>query len=172
MSAGAASRKGCQPDVRLQPHEDAEEPFALLQEPQPHERQQPPQRLAHGQEFSPVDVPATAPEDCVQMHEHVQDGFVVAVPATEPEDCEQQGLQHRCWTKSGKVKPLKQPQEEHILHTSKKISGNFRSRSILCCMFVRCVTSCRVLPRFAARAHQRYPAAGFPAAFRPSYDHP
>jgi hypothetical protein len=46
------------------------------------------------------------------------------VPPTEPVVCLQQGLQHRCWTKSGNTRPPKQPlQEEAILYPSIKDPG-------------------------------------------------
>ena len=71
-----------------------------------------------------VDVPATVPLCCLHVQVQVQVGFVVDVPPTEPVVCRQQGLQHRCWTKSGNVRPLKQPlQEEAILYPSKHDAG-------------------------------------------------
>ena len=83
-------------------------------EPQPHRRQHP----------QPVDAPATVPLCCVQVQVQVQVGFVVDVPPTEPVVCLQQGLQHRCWTKSGNMRPPKQPlQEEAILYPSIKDPG-------------------------------------------------
>ena len=111
---GAARRISAQPEQRLHPQPELEfeldVPPTLPHEPQPHRRQHP----------QPVDVPATVPLCCVQ----VQVGFVVDVPPTEPVVCLQQGLQHRCWTKSGNVRPPKQPlQEEAILYPSIKDPG-------------------------------------------------
>ena len=107
-----------QPEHRLQPQPEfwfeLDVPPTLLHEPQPHRRQHP----------QPVDVPATVPLCCVQVQVQVQVGFVVDVPPTEPVVCLQQGLQHRCWTKSGNVRPPKQPlQEEAILYPSIKDPG-------------------------------------------------
>ena len=124
---GAASHVSAQPEQRLhlQPELEfeSEVPPTLLHEPQPqpHEPQPQPHRRQHPQ---PVDVPATVPLCCVQVQVQVQVGFAVDVPPTEPVVCLQQGLQHRCWTKSGNVRPLKQPlQEEAILYPSKKDPG-------------------------------------------------
>ena len=138
---GAARRVSGQPEQRLHPQPELkfefelEVPPTLLHEPQPHRRQHPqpvdvpptePQ-LQQLQQLQllllpvDVDVPATVPLCCVQVHVQVQVGFVVDVPPTEPVVCLQQGLQHRCWTKSGNVRPLKQPlQEEAILYPSIK----------------------------------------------------
>ena len=125
---GAARRISAQPEQRLhlQPELEFEldVPPTLPHEPQPHEPQphEPqPHRRQHPQ---PVDVPATVPLCCVQVQVQVQVGFVVDVPPTEPVVCLQQGLQHRCWTKSGNVRPPKQPlQEEAILYPSIKDPG-------------------------------------------------
>ena len=117
---GAARRASAQPEQRLHPQPELvfefelEVPPTLPHEPQPHRRQHP----------QPVDVPATVPLCCVQVQVQVQVGFAVDVPPTEPVVCLQQGLQHRCWTKSGNVRPQKQPlQEEAILYPSKKDPG-------------------------------------------------
>ena len=128
-NGGAARRISAQPGQRLHPQPEldveVEVPPTLPHEPQPHRRQHP----------QPVDVPATVPLCCVQVQVQVQVGFVVDVPPTEPVVCLQQGLQHRCWTKSGNVRPPKQPlQEEAILYSSRKRFGNVRSRVILCRM--------------------------------------
>ena len=130
---GAARRISAQPEQRLHPQPELEfeldVPPTLPHEPQPHEPQphepQPhepqPHRRQHPQ---PVDAPATVPLCCVQVQVQVQVGFVVDVPPTEPVVCLQQGLQHRCWTKSGNVRPPKQPlQEEAILYPSIKDPG-------------------------------------------------
>ena len=153
-------------------------PPTLLHEPQPHRRQQlqpdevPPTLPQPPQPQDeplpellpelplPVDVPPTEPLPCVQVQVHVHVGFVVEVPPTEPEDCWQHGLQHRCWTKSGNVRPLKPLQEQAIAHTSKKISGNIGSRSILCPVCAFGVRLCRFSPRWAVRARRQAPAAG------------
>lgn len=113
---GAARRISAQPEQRLHPQPELEfeldVPPTLPHEPQPHRRQHP----------QPVDVPATVPLCCVQVQVQVQVGFVVEVPPTEQVVCLQQGLQHRCWTKSGNTRPPKQPlQEEAILYPSIKI---------------------------------------------------
>ena len=126
---GAARRISAQPEQRLHPQPELEfeldVPPTPPHEPQPHRRQHP----------QPVDAPATVPLCCVQVQVQVQVGFVVDVPPTEPVVCLQQGLQHRCWTKSGNVRPPKQPlQEEAILYSSRKRFGNVRSRVILCRM--------------------------------------
>ena len=115
-----------QPEHRLQPQPEfwfeLDVPPTLLHEPQPHRRQQ----------LQPGEVPPTLPQPpqpqdeplpCVQVQVHVHVGFVVDVPPTEPEDCLQHGLQHRCWTKSGNVRPLKPLQKQAIAHTSKKSPG-------------------------------------------------
>ena len=120
---GAARRISAQPEQRLHPQPEldveVEVPPTLPHEPQPHEPQ--PHRRQHPQ---PVDVPATVPLCCVQVQVQVQVGFVVEVPPTEPVVCLQQGLQHRCWTKSGNTRPPKQPlQEEAILYPSIKDPG-------------------------------------------------
>ena len=145
---GAARHVSAQPEQRLhlQPELEfeSEVPPTLPHEPQPqpHEPQPQPHRRQHPQPVDvpptepqlqqlqqlqllllpvDVDVPATVPRCCVQVHVQVQVGFVVDVPPTEPVVCLQQGLQHRCWTKSGNVRPLKQPlQEEAILYPSIK----------------------------------------------------
>ena len=116
----AARRASAQLEQRLHPQQELEfeleVPPTLPHEPQPHRRQHP----------QPVDVPATVPLCLVQVQVQVQvqDGFVVDVPPTEPVVCLQQGLQHRCCTKSGNVRPLKQPlQEEAILYPSKNDPG-------------------------------------------------
>ena len=112
---GAARHVSAQPEQRLhlQPELEfeSEVPPTLPHEPQPqpHEPQPQPHRRQHPQ---PVDVPATVPLCCVQVQVQVQVGFAVDVPPTEPVVCLQQGLQHRCWTKSGNVRPLKQPLQE------------------------------------------------------------
>ena len=136
------------------------------QELHPHRRQP---QLHVEQEFEellPLLVPPTEPEELpllqVQVHVHV--GFVVDVPPTEPEDCLQHGLQHRCWTKSGNIRPLKPLQKQAIAHTSKKISGNIGSRSILCPACAFGVRLCRFSPRWAAQARRRSPAAGSAAS--------
>lgn len=128
-NGGAARRISAQPEQRLHPQPELEfeldVPPTPPHEPQPHRRQHP----------QPVDAPATVPLCCVQVQVQVQVGFVVDVPPTEPVVCLQQGLQHRCWTKSGNVRPPKQPlQEEAILYSSRKRFGNVRSRVILCRM--------------------------------------
>ena len=115
---GAARRISAQPEQRLHPQPELEfeldVPPTLPHEPQPHRRQHP----------QPVDAPATVPLCCVQVQVQVQVGFVVDVPPTEPVVCLQQGLQHRCWTKSGNTRPPKQPlQEEAILYPSIKDPG-------------------------------------------------
>ena len=115
---GAARRVSAQPEQRLHPQPELEfeldVPPTPPHEPQPHRRQHP----------QPVDAPATVPLCCVQVQVQVQVGFVVDVPPTEPVVCLQQGLQHRCWTKSGNVRPPKQPlQEEAILYPSIKDPG-------------------------------------------------
>ena len=115
---GAARRISAQPEQRLHPQPELafelDVPPTLPHEPQPHRRQHP----------QPVDVPATVPLCCVQVQVQVQVGFVVDVPPTEPVVCLQQGLQHRCWTKSGNTRPPKQPlQEEAILYPSIKDPG-------------------------------------------------
>lgn len=130
---GAARRVLVQPEQRLHPQPElvfefeVEVPPTLLHEPQPHRRQhpQPVDVPPTEPQLQPlpvdVDVPATVPLCCVQVHVQVQVGFVVDVPPTEPVVWLQQGLQHRCWTKSGNVRPLKQPlQEEAILYPSIK----------------------------------------------------
>ena len=115
---GAARRISAQPEQQLHPQPEldveVEVPPTLPHEPQPHRRQHP----------QPVDVPATVPLCCVQVQVQVQVGFVVDVPPTEPFVCLQQGLQHRCWTKSGNTRPPKQPlQEKAILYPSIKDPG-------------------------------------------------
>ena len=115
---GAARRRSAQPEQRLHPQPELEfeldVPPTLPHEPQPHRRQHP----------QPFDVPATVPLCCVQVQVQVQVGFVVDVPPTEPVVCLQQGLQHRCWTKSGNTRPPEQPlQEEAILYPSIKDPG-------------------------------------------------
>ena len=92
---GAARRISAQPEQRLHPQLELE--FELDVPPTlPHEPQ--PHRRQHPQ---PVDAPATVPVVCLQ-----------------------QGLQHRCWTKSGNTRPPKQPlQEEVILYPSIKDPG-------------------------------------------------
>ena len=133
---GAARRASAQPEQRLHPQPELvfefelEVPPTLPHEPQPHRRQHPqpvdaPQTEPQLQLLPvEVDVPATVPLCCVQVQVQVQVGFVVDVPPTEPVVCLQQGLQHRCWTKSGNVRPLKQPlQEEAILYPSIKDPG-------------------------------------------------
>ena len=115
---GAARRISAQPEQRLHPQPELEfeldVPPTPPHEPQPHRRQHP----------QLVDAPATVPLCCVQVQVQVQVGFVVDVPPTEPVVCLQQGLQHRCWTKSGNVRPPKQPlQEEAILYPSIKDPG-------------------------------------------------
>ena len=136
------------PKLRLQPQPVFELVLQLTlpHEPQPHGRQQVQVLLQpHGRQ-QPVEVPPTEPQEhprqqvqvlpllpvfelvppteplcCVQVQVQVQVGFAVDVPPTEPVVCLQQGLQHRCWTKSGNVRPLKQPlQEEAILYPSIK----------------------------------------------------
>lgn len=128
MSAQPEQRLHPQPE--LEPEFESEVPPTEPHEPQPHRRQHPqpvdapptePQLQRLQQLPVEVDVPATVPLCCVQVHVQVQVGFVVEVPATEPLDWLQQGLQHRCRTKSGNVRPLKQPlQEEAILYPSRK----------------------------------------------------
>ena len=135
---------------------------------------QPEHRLQPQPEFwFELDVPPTLPQPpqpqdeplpCVQVQVHVHVGFVVDVPPTAPEDCLQHGLQHRCWTKSGNVRPLKPLQKQAIAHTSKKISGNIGSRSILCPACAFGVRLCRFSPRWAAQARRRSPAAGSAAS--------
>ena len=153
-NGGAARRISAQPGQRLHPQPEldveVEVPPTLPHEPQPHRRQHP----------QPVDVPATVPLCCVQVQVQVQVGFVVDVPPTEPVVCLQQGLQHRCWTKSGNIRPLKPLQKQAIAHTSKKISGNIGSRSILCPACAFGVRLCRFSPRWAAQARRQAPAAG------------
>lgn len=117
-NGGAARRISAQPEQRLHPQPELEfeldVPPTPPHEPQPHRRQHP----------QPVDAPATVPLCCVQVQVQVQVGFVVDVPPTEPVVCLQQGLQHRCWTKSGNTRPPKQPlQEEAILYPSIKDPG-------------------------------------------------
>lgn len=125
---GAARRISAQPEQRLHPQPEldveVEVPPTLPHEPQPHRRQHPQsQRRQHPQPVD-VDVPATVPLGCVQVQVQVQVGFVVDVPPTEPVVCLQQGLQHRCWTKSGNTRPPKQPlQKEAILYPSIKDPG-------------------------------------------------
>ena len=136
MSAQPGQRLHPQPELEF----ELEVPPTLPHEPQPHRRQHPQpvdvpptvpeqpqlQRLHPQLLLLPVDVdvPATVPLRCVQVQVQVQVGFAVDVPPTEPVVCLQQGLQHRCWTKSGNVRPLKQPlQEEAILYPSKKDPG-------------------------------------------------
>ena len=136
----AARRASAQLEQRLHPQQElefeSEVPPTLPHEPQPHRRQHPQPvdapptepELPQLQRLQPlpvdVDVPATVPLCCVQVQVQVQVGFVVDVPPTEPVVCLQQGLQHRCWTKSGNVRPLKQPlQEEAILYPSIKDPG-------------------------------------------------
>ena len=132
----AARRVSAQLEQRLHPQPELEfeleVPPTLPHEPQPHRRQHPqpvdapPTEPEQPQLPVDVDVPATVPL-CwvqVQVQVQVQDGFVVDVPPTEPVVCLQQGLQHRCCTKSGNVRPLKQPlQEEAILYPSKNDPG-------------------------------------------------
>ena len=165
---GAARRISAQPEQRLHPQPEldveVEVPPTLPHEPQPQRRQHPQsQRRQHPQPVD-VDVPATVPLGCVQVQVQVQVGFVVEVPPTEPVVCLQQGLQHRCWTKSGNVRPLKPLQKQAIAHTSKKISGNIGSRSILCPACAFGVRLCRFSPRWAAQARRRSPAAGSAAS--------
>ena len=119
-NGGAARRVSAQPEQRLHPQPELE--FELEVPPtQPHEPQ--PHRRQHPQPVD-VDVPATVPLCCVQVQVQVQVGFVVEAPPTEPVVCLQQGLQHRCWTKSGNIRPPKQPlQEEAILYPSIKDPG-------------------------------------------------
>ena len=125
---GAARRISAQPEQRLHPQPEldveVEVPPTLPHKPQPQRRQHPQsQRRQHPQPVD-VDVPATVPLGCVQVQVQVQVGFVVDVPPTEPVVCLQQGLQHRCWTKSGNTRPPKQPlQEEAILYPSIKDPG-------------------------------------------------
>lgn len=110
-NGGAARRISAQPEQRLHPQPELEfeldVPPTPPHEPQPHEPQ--PHRRQHPQ---PVDAPATVPLCCVQVQVQVQVGFVVDVPPTEPFVCLQQGLQHRCWTKSGNTRPPEQPLQE------------------------------------------------------------
>ena len=126
--------------------------------------------MAGGAQLQPGEVPPTLPQPqdeplpCVQVQVHVHVGFVVDVPPTEPEDCLQHGLQHRCWTKSGNIRPQKPLQKQAIAHTSKKISGNIGSRSILCPACAFGVRLCRFSPRWAAQARRRSPAAGSAAS--------
>ena len=132
---GAARRMSAQPEQRLHPQPELELVFefelevppTLPHEPQPHRRQHPqpvdvpPTEPQLQPLLVEVDVPATVPLCCVHVQVQVQVGFAVDVPPTEPVVCLQQGLQHRCWTKSGNVRPLKQPlQEEAILYPSRK----------------------------------------------------
>ena len=125
---GAARRISAQPEQRLHPQPEldveVEVPPTLPHKPQPQRRQHPQsQRRQHPQPVD-VDVPATVPLGCVQVQVQVQVGFVVEVPPTEPVVCLQQGLQHRCWTKSGNTRPPKQPlQEKAILYPSIKDPG-------------------------------------------------
>ena len=71
-----------------------------------------------------VDAMAVERAEHERVQVQVQVGFVVEVPPTEPVVCLQQGLQHRCWTKSGNTRPPKQPlQEEAILYPSIKDPG-------------------------------------------------
>ena len=117
-NGGAARRVSAQPEQRLHPQPELEfeleVPPTQSHEPQPHRRQHP--------QPVDVDVPATVPLCCVQVQVQVQVGFVVEAPPTEPVVCLQQGLQHRCWTKSGNVRPPKQPlQEEAILYPLHKM---------------------------------------------------
>ena len=130
----AARRASAQLEQRLHPQQELEfeleVPPTLPHEPQPHRRQHPqpvdapPTEPGQPQLPVDVDVPATVPLCWVQVQVQVQDGFVVDVPPTEPVVCLQQGLQHRCCTKSGNVRPLKQPlQEEAILYPSKNDPG-------------------------------------------------
>ena len=119
-NGGAARRVSAQPEQRLHPQPElefeSEVPPTQPHEPQPHRRQHP--------QPVDVDVPATVPLCRVQVQVQVQVGFVVEAPPTEPVVCLQQGLQHRCWTKSGNVRPPKQPlQEEAILYPSIKDPG-------------------------------------------------
>ena len=94
-NGGAARRISAQPEQRLHPQPELEFELDVPPTP-PHEPQ--PHRRQHPQ---PVDV-----------------------PPTEPFVCLQQGLQHRCWTKSGNTRPPKQPlQEEAILYPSIKDPG-------------------------------------------------
>ena len=133
------------------------------QELHPHRRQPQPHMVF--EELLPLLVPPTEPvEPLLQVQVHVHVGFVVDVPPTEPEDCLQHGLQHRCWTKSGNVRPLKPLQKQAIAHTSKKISGNIGSRSILCPACAFGVRLCRFSPRWAAQARRQAPAAGSAAS--------
>ena len=133
-NGGAARRVSAQPEQRLHPQPELEfeleVPPTQPHEPQPHRRQHlqpvdaPPTEPGQPQLPVDVDVPATVPLCWVQVQVQVQDGFVVDVPPTEPVVCLQQGLQHRCCTKSGNVRPLKQPlQEEAILYPSKNDPG-------------------------------------------------
>ena len=134
-----------QPQLADEP--ELELPPVLPHEPQPHGRQQPqpqPQPQPQVELPLPVDVPPTVPFCGVQVHVQVHDGFVVDVPPTEPLCGVQQGLQQRWLTKSGNVRPLKQPlQEEAILYPSRKIFGNCRSRVILCRTFPNGAGCCR-----------------------------
>ena len=157
-----------QPEHRLQPQPEfwfeLDVPPTLLHEPQPHRRQQQQQPGEVPPTLPQPPQPPTEPLPCVQVQVHVHVGFVVDVPPTEPEDCLQHGLQHRCWTKSGNIRPLKPLQKQAIAHTSKKISGNIGSRSILCPACAFGVRSCRFSPRWAAQARRRSPAAGSAAS--------
>ena len=127
-NGGAARRVSAQPEQRLHPQPELEfeleVPPTQPHEPQPHRQQHPqPHRRQHPQPVG-VDVPTPVPLCCVQVQVQVQIGFVVEAPPTEPVVCLQQGLQHRCWTKSGNVRPPKQPlQEEAILYPSIKDPG-------------------------------------------------
>ena len=133
------------------------------QELHPHRRQPQPHMVF--EVLFPLLVPPTEPvESLLQVQVHVHVGIVVDVPPTEPEDCLQHGLQHRCWTKSGNIRPLKPLQKQAIAHTSKKISGNIGSRSILCPACAFGVRLCRFSPRWAAQARRRSPAAGSAAS--------
>lgn len=144
------------PEQRLQPQlllePESVVPPTLPHEPQPHRRQ-------HPQELPelllllplPVDVPPTVPPDCVQVQVHVQLGLLVDVPATEPDVWLQQGLQQRCWTKSGNViVPSTFPQllheEQHICKTSIK---NVRERSLPEHSMPHVRSLCQVLSFFA-----------------------
>ena len=74
--------------------------------------------------MSPLTRMAAEQAEHERVQVQVQVGFVVEVPPTEPVVCLQQGLQHRCWTKSGNTRPPKQPlQEEAILYPSIKDPG-------------------------------------------------
>lgn len=167
-NGGAARRVSAQPEQRLHPQPELEfeleVPPTQPHEPQPHRQQHPqPHRRQHPQPVG-VDVPTPVPLCCVQVQVQVQIGFVVEAPPTEPVVCLQQGLQHRCWTKSGNIRPQKPLQKQAIAHTSKKISGNIGSRSILCPACAFGVRLCRFSPRWAAQARRRSPAAGSAAS--------